>query len=582
MSMLNIVIDGKTVSVSSNSTVLDACKENDINIPTLCYLKDINEIGACRLCVVEVENRPGLHASCVLPVTEGMSVITNSKSIRENRKVNLELILSNHDKKCLTCVRSTDCELQDLSKRFNVDETRFEGVQTKSILDDFSPSIVRDTAKCIVCRRCVAMCREVQDIGVIGAYDRGFNTKIGPAFDLSLGSSPCINCGQCIQVCPVGALREKNDVDRVWEAISDTSKTVIVQTAPAVRVALGEEFGMPIGSNVKGQMVTALRKLGFDEVYDTNFAADLTILEEGSELISRIQNDGKLPLITSCSPGWVKFCEDYYPEYNENLSSCKSPHQMLGALSKSYYAEKNDIDPKDIYTVSIMPCTAKKFESNRDELRDKNNIKDVDAVITTRELARMIKEAGLDLSQLAESDYDPVFGDSSGAGALFGATGGVMEAALRSVYVLLTGQNLDNLEINQVRGLDGVKEASLEINGMVVNAAVAHGMKNARELLDRVKNGDKQYHFIEIMGCPGGCITGGGQPIVKSQKAMQTDVWKLRAEAIYNEDRSLEVRQSHENPSINYLYDNYLGSPNSERAHELLHTTYKKRKQYDI
>lgn len=582
MSMLNIVIDNKNVQVDANTTVLDACKQNNVDIPTLCYLKDINEIGACRLCVVEVEDRDGLFASCVLPVSEGMRIRTNSKKIRESRKVNLELILSNHDKKCLTCVRSTNCELQDLSKRFGVDDTRFEGVQTASVLDDFSPSIVRDTAKCIVCRRCVAMCSSVQDIGVIGAYDRGFNTKIGPAFDLSLNDVPCINCGQCIQVCPVGALREKNDVDYVWEALNDPTNTVIVQTAPATRVALGEEFGMPIGSNVKGEMVTALRKLGFDEVYDTNFAADLTILEEGTELINRLQNNGELPLITSCSPGWVKFCEDYYPEYIDNLSSCKSPHQMLGALTKSYYAEKENIDPKSIYTVSVMPCTAKKFEANREEMRDINKVKDVDAVITTRELARMIKEAGLDIKDMEKSDYDPLFGDSSGAGALFGATGGVMEAALRSVYVLLTGKPLENLEINMVRGLEGVKEASLDINGMTVNAAVAHGMKNARELLDRVKNGEKQYHFIEIMGCPGGCITGGGQPIVKSKVAMEKNVWKLRAEAIYNEDRSLKVRQSHENPSINYIYETYLKEPNSDKAHELLHTTYIKRSQYDI
>ena len=579
--MLNLKVDGVDIQVEEGSSILDACKKNDIDIPTLCYLKDVNEIGACRLCVVEVEGRPGLHTSCVLPATEGMSIITNSKAIRESRKLNLELILSNHDRKCLSCVRSTNCELQDLSLQFGVTDVRFEGEKTASKLDDFSPSIVRDTAKCILCRRCVAMCHDVQDIGVIGAYDRGFDTKIGPAFDLSINDVPCINCGQCINVCPVGALREKTDIDYVWEALDDPSKTVVVQTAPATRVALGEEFGLPIGSNVKGEMVTALKMLGFDEVYDTNFAADLTIIEEGSELINRIQTGGKLPMITSCSPGWVKFCEDYYPDYIDNLSTCKSPHQMLGAMVKSYYAEKVELDPKFIYTVSIMPCTAKKFEADRSELVDKNNNKDVDAVITTRELARMIKQAGLDITKLPKSDYDPIFGESSGAGVIFGATGGVMEAALRSVYEMLTGDKLENLEINAVRGLEGIKEASLEINGEMVHAAVAHGMANARILLDSIERGEKNYHFIEIMGCPGGCITGGGQPIVKSTEAMEKNVWQLRAQAIYNEDRSQHVRRSHENETIKKLYEEYLGAANGAKAHELLHTTYIKRKQYD-
>lgn len=579
--MLNLKVDGVDIQVEEGSSILDACKKNDIDIPTLCYLKDVNEIGACRLCVVEVEGRPGLHTSCVLPATEGMSIITNSKAIRESRKLNLELILSNHDRKCLSCVRNTNCELQDLSLQFGVTDVRFEGEKTASKLDDFSPSIVRDTAKCILCRRCVAMCHDVQDIGVIGAYDRGFDTKIGPVFDLSINDVPCINCGQCINVCPVGALREKTDIDYVWEALDDPSKTVVVQTAPATRVALGEEFGLPIGSNVKGEMVTALKMLGFDEVYDTNFAADLTIIEEGSELINRIQTGGKLPMITSCSPGWVKFCEDYYPDYIDNLSTCKSPHQMLGAMVISYYAEKVDLDPKVIYTVSIMPCTAKKFEAARSELVDKNNNKNVDAVITTRELARMIKQAGLDITKLPKSDYDPIFGESSGAGAIFGATGGVMEAALRSVYEMLTGDKLENLEIKAVRGLEGIKEASLEINGEMVHAAVAHGMAKARILLDSIERGEKNYHFIEIMGCPGGCITGGGQPIVKSTEAVEKNVWQLRAQAIYKEDRSQHVRRSHENETIKKLYEEYLGVANGAKAHELLHTTYIKRKQYD-
>lgn len=579
--MLNMKIDGVDIQVPEGTSVLDACKKNDIDIPTLCYLKDINEIGACRLCVVEIEGRPGLHTSCVLPASEGLSIVTNSHAIRQSRKMNLELILSNHDQKCLSCVRSTNCELQDLSLQFGVDGVRFEGEKTAAKLDDFSPSIVRDTAKCIVCRRCVAMCHDIQDIGVIGAYDRGFETKIGPAFDLSINDVPCINCGQCINVCPVGALREKTDIDYVWEALNNPKKTVVVQTAPATRVALGEEFDLPIGSNVKGEMVTALKMLGFDEVYDTNFAADLTIMEEGTELIHRLQNGGKLPMITSCSPGWVKFCEDYYPDKIDHLSSCKSPHQMLGAMVKSYYAEKMELDPKDIYMVSIMPCTAKKFEADREQLVDKNNHKDVDAVLTTRELARMIKEAGLDLKKLPKSDYDPIFAESSGAGAIFGATGGVMEAALRTVYEVLTGETMEDIEITQVRGLEGIKEASMDINGQTINAAVAHGMKHARILLDSIEKGEKEYHFIEIMGCPGGCITGGGQPIVKSHEAMEKNVWELRAKAIYNEDRSLHVRRSHENETIQKIYETYLGEPNGKKAHELLHTTYVKRKQYD-
>ena len=581
MRNININIDGKNVSVEEGTTVLEASRKANIDIPTLCFLEEVNEIGACRLCVVEVEGKKGLHASCMLPCSEGMKIKTNSPDIRESRKVNLELILSNHDRKCLTCVRNTNCELQDLAKRFGIDEIRFEGEMTDTVIDDYSPSIVRDTNKCILCRRCIAVCKEVQEIGVIGATGRGFNTKVGPAFELSINNVPCINCGQCIIACPVGALKEKDDAYKVWEALRDDDKIVVVQTAPATRVALGEEFNLPIGSNVKGEMVTALKMMGFDMVYDTNFAADLTILEEGTELLSRIKNGGKLPMITSCSPGWVKFCEDYYPDFIDNLSTCKSPHQMLGALVKSYYAEKQGIDPEKIFVVSVMPCTAKKFESERDEMKV-NNIKDIDAVLTTREIARMIKESGIDFVNLEKGEYDPLFGDSSGAGALFGATGGVMEAALRTVFELLTGKPLDNLEINSVRGLEGVKEATIEIDGLPVSAAVAHGMKNARKILDKVKNGEKEYHFIEIMGCPGGCITGGGQPIVKSKTVMETNVWRLRAEAIYNEDRSLKVRTSHENPSIIKIYDTYLGKPNSEKAHELLHTTYVKRKQYIV
>ena len=579
MEMVKVTIDGFQVEVPKGSTVLEAAKAANIDIPTLCYLKGINEIGACRMCLVEVKGARALQASCVYPVSDGMEVKTNTPAVREARRVNLELILSNHDRNCLTCVRNQNCELQELSQKLGVDSIRFEGESINYSVDDFSPSIVRDPNKCILCRRCVSVCRNVQGIGVIGANDRGFNTIVSPVFDMSLNEVPCINCGQCILACPVGALKEKDDTQKVWDALNNPELCVLVQTAPAVRVALGEEFGMEMGTIVKGKMVAALRRLGFDKVYDTDFAADLTIMEEGTELLDRIENGGKLPLITSCSPGWIKYCEHYYPEFLDNLSTCKSPHEMMGALLKSYFAEKNNMDPSKIFVVSIMPCTAKKFEAQRPEL-SAAGYPDVDVVLTTRELARMIKEAGIDFVRLPDEEFDPLFGDSTGAAVIFGATGGVMEAALRTVAEIVTGKSLENVEIADVRGIDGVKEAEIALGDITIRAAVAHGTANAKALLEKVKSGEKEYHFIEVMGCPGGCVNGGGQPIVSAKEHMDVDPRLARAAAIYQEDRNLPIRKSHENPSVKRIYDEFLGQPNSHKAHELLHTHYVPRKKY--
>ncbi len=579
MEMIKVTIDGVQVEVPEGSTALEAARAANIDIPTLCYLKGINEIGACRMCLVEVKGVRSLQAACVYKVADGMEIFTNTPKVREARKVNLELILSNHDRKCLTCVRNQNCELQDLAQKLGVDDIRFEGEMIDRPVDDLSPSIVRDPNKCILCRRCVAVCRNVQGIGVIGATGRGFNTIIEPVFDMSINEVPCINCGQCIAACPVGALREKDDTEKVWTALNDPELHVVVQTAPAVRVALGEEFGMEMGTRVTGKMVAALRRLGFDRVFDTDFGADLTIMEEGTELLDRIKNGGKLPMITSCSPGWIKYCEHNYPDFLDNLSTCKSPHQMLGATLKSYYAEKNNLDPSKVYVVSVMPCTAKKFEVQRPELAA-TGYPDVDAVLTTRELARMIRQAGIDFTQLPDEEFDPVFGDSTGAGVIFGATGGVMEAALRTVYELVTGEPMENIEVNAVRGIEGVKEAEIQMGDMVVRAAVAHGTASAKALLEKVKSGEKEYHFIEIMGCPGGCVTGGGQPIVKAKDRMDKDPKQVRASAIYDEDRDLPLRKSHENPSVQKLYKEYLGEPNSEKAHKLLHTHYTSRPKY--
>ena len=538
MEMVNITIDSRKIQVPANYTVLEAARQANIDIPTLCYLKDINEIGACRMCVVEIKGARSLQAACVYPVSEGLEIYTQSPAVREARKVTLELILSNHDKKCLTCVRSRNCELQKLAEDLNIKDIRFEGETGEYSIDDFSPSIVRDPNKCILCRRCVSMCKNVQGVGVIDTMERGFKTIVSSAFNQSLNEVPCVNCGQCIAVCPVGALREKDDTDKVWQALDDPDIHVVVQTAPAVRVALGEEFGLPIGSRVTSNMVAALRRLGFDKVFDTDTAADLTIMEEGTELLNRIKNGGKLPLITSCSPGWIKYCEHNYPEFLDNLSTCKSPHQMFGAVLKSYYAEKEGIDPSKVFVVSIMPCTAKKFEAQRPEM-SATGYPDVDVVLTTRELARMIREAGIDFKDLPERTFDDPMGEATGAGVIFGATGGVMEAALRTVAEILSGKSIDNIEYTQVRGVEGIKEASIELEGITLKAAVAHGLGNAKKLLDRIKAGEADYHFVEIMACPGGCVNGGGQPIQPSEVRSWIDLREERAKAIYEEDKSL-------------------------------------------
>ena len=577
--MIPLTIDGVQVEVPAGSTVLEAARIAKVNIPTLCFLKDVNETANCRVCVVECGGR-ALQAACVMPVAPNMVVKTNTPAIREARKLNLELILSNHEKKCLSCVRSQNCELQKLSLDLGVEDgDRFAGARNEFVMDNTSPSIVRDNNKCILCRRCVGACANVQKVDVIGPVHRGFKTSIESPWKMKLAEMACINCGQCIVSCPVGALTEKDNTKEVWDALGDPTKHVVVQPAPAVRAALGEEFGLPMGTSVTGKMAAALRRLGFDRVFDTDFAADLTIMEEGTELIERITKGGVLPMITSCSPGWIKYCEHYYPEFIPNLSTCKSPHEMAGAMVKSYYAEKAGVNFRNIVVVSVMPCTAKKFEAKRPELSH-NGMADVDIVITTRELARMIKEAGIDFANLPDEDFDSLMGESTGAGVIFGATGGVMEAALRTAYELITGEELKDVNFTAVRGVEGIKEATVKIGDMDVNVAVCSSTGKAGELLEAVKRGEKQYHFIEVMGCPGGCVNGGGQPIVSSQVRNWTDVRAERAKALYTEDEQKALRKSHENPEIKQIYDEYLGKPNSHKAHSLLHTTYEQRDIY--
>jgi len=577
METVNIKINGIPVEVPKGSTILEAAKLAHIDIPTLCFLKEINEIGACRMCVVEVKGARSLVASCVYPVNDGMEVWTNTPKVLASRRNTLELILSDHDRKCLSCVRSGKCELQKLCNDLNVeDELKYDGARNSYEIDDSAPHMYRDNNKCILCRRCSAVCEVTQSVGVIGANERGFETNISCAFDLPLGETSCVSCGQCIAVCPTGAIAEVDNTKEVFDAIADPDKYVIVQTAPAVRAALGEEFGLPIGTNVQGKMVAALRRLGFDKVFDTDFAADLTIMEEANEFLDRVNNNGVLPLITSCSPGWIKYCEHYYPDMLDHLSSCKSPQQMFGAITKTYYAEKMNLDPEKIVMVSVMPCTAKKYEIGRED-QSAAGVPDVDISITTRELARMIDRIGLDFLSLPDEEFDDPLGRSTGAGVIFGATGGVMEAALRTAVETLTGKELPNLEFTDVRGTKGIKEATYHVAGMDINVAVASGLANAKELLEQVKSGEKNYHFIEIMGCPGGCVNGGGQPKQPASVRNFTDIKALRAKALYTIDANMPLRKSHDNPSVKQLYKEYLEKPGSKKAHEILHTTYVKR-----
>ena len=584
---VNIKIEGISYAVQEGLTILEAAKQCGYEIPSLCAFNHGEcSNGSCRVCLVEVKGARGLVASCVYPVNEGMEIIISSPKASEARRASVELLLSNHNQNCQQCDKNGKCELLHVASVTGAREGRYQGSKTPVTLDELTPAIVRDTSKCILCGRCIARCRNAHGMGILGFENRGFKTIVAPAENRSFLHSPCIQCGQCVSVCPTGALMEKSEIDKV-DAAFKASKHVVVQTAPAVRAALGEEFGMPVGTPVTGKMVAALKRLGFHKVYDTNFAADLTIMEEGTELLGRIRNGGQLPMITSCSPGWINYAEYNYGDLLGHLSSCKSPHQMQGAILKSYYAEKNGIDPRDIFVVSIMPCTAKKDEKEREQLQVKG-LKDVDAVLTTRELARMIKRAGILFSRLPDEDFDQdLIGDYTGAGIIFGVTGGVMEAALRTVYFVLTGKEHEAITFEAVRGFEGIREASVEINGLTVNVAIAHGMKNAKVLLDEIRAGKSKYHFIEIMVCPGGCIAGGGQPIVRpcflpNEDDDILDTYKeKRARALYSEDERLTLRQSHNNPQIKKLYEEFLGEPNSHKAHELLHTTYQERVGFD-
>ena len=579
MEMVNIKINNMPLSVPKGISILEAARMAGIEIPTLCYLKKINEIGACRICMVEVKGARSLVTACVYPVNEGIEIFTNTERVRKSRKMTLELILSTHDRKCLSCVRSGTCELQQLCKEFGVDdEGRFDGANPVHEYDDSAIHMIRDNGKCILCRRCVAAC-QAQHISVIGANARGFDTHIGSAFERPLDSVACVSCGQCIVNCPTGAIYEKDDTAKVLEAINDPEKFVVVHTAPSIRVTLGECFGMHIGTNVQGKMVAALRRLGFDKVFDTDFGADLTIVEEANEFLGRVQNGGVLPMITSCSPGWIKYCEHYYPDMLDHLSTCKSPQQMSGAIIKTWYAEKMGIDPKDIVVVGIMPCTAKKFETKRDD-QAASGYPDVDYSLTTRELGRMIESAGIYFKHLPDEEFDNPLGDSTGAAVIFGATGGVMEAALRTAVEKLSGEELKNLDFTEVRGTDGIKEASYTVNGMEVKVCVVSGLANANTIMEKVKNGTADYHFIEIMGCPGGCVNGGGQPIQHAVVRNFVDLRARRAAALYEADKDMPLRKSHESEAVKRLYAEFLGEPGSHKAHEVLHTSYVARPKY--
>ena len=579
--MINLTIDDQKISVPKGTTILQAAKQAGIDIPTLCFLKEINEVGDCRMCIVEVEGRKGFATSCIQTVEEGMVVHTHTPNVLEARHVILDLIISNHAKDCLTCTRSGNCELQALAVKFNVLNVEFEGEMSKHRIDNLSPSIVRDFNKCILCRRCVAACKNVQEIGAIDCINRGFESCISTVGDHSLNDVNCTFCGQCIEACPTGALHEKETINDVWTKLKDPDSIVIVQTAPAVRVALGEEFGMEIGTNVTGKMVTALKRLGFNKVFDTNTGADLTIMEEANEFINRFKNNDNLPMITSCSPGWVKYIEMNYPELLPHLSSCKSPHEMFGAIIKTYYAKKENIDPKKIYVVSVMPCIAKKFERQREEMKEEE-LFDVDNVITTRELARMIKQANIEFDKLEDSKFDSPMGEATGAGAIFGVTGGVMEAALRTAQDTLTGENLPQINFEEVRGTQNIKRANIKIVGKEIKVVAASGLANAKTILEEIKQGKADYQFVEIMACPGGCIMGGGQPIKSSKIQAEVDVKKLRAQALYSIDEKSVIRKSHENPVMKKIYKEFLGKPGSELAEELLHTAYEKREKYNI